>query len=211
MWGWLIVGLSGVMYISTQRREKQRFSRMLKPATIIFLLLTFLFVPHLHAHHHVHIYWVIGGLILSVVSDILLVLPSPKIQKSFYIRMVSFAAYSLYFWGELQGHITWWLPALLFASGVIIFLLLLPKLDVLVFPVTIMGILLLQMAWAAGTVWLNHSTTANLLAFISALGFVIAALIRALYGHHQREANLDLYITLFYFASQVLLVRSAML
>ncbi|NMU07448.1 lysoplasmalogenase, partial [Vibrio parahaemolyticus] len=134
----------------------------------IFTLLLLLVLVLTQGASATYTYWIAGGLIVSMVAD---TLHSFKTRKLIYFTayLVAQVCYSKSFWVQLNGEIVWWLLALLLAASIVAFFLLLPQLDSLVFPVVIMGMMLVQLAWAAGEVWLQVPSYANAIGFSGTL------------------------------------------
>lgn len=72
---------------------------------------------------------------------------------------------------------------MLLAIGIVVFFLMLPKIDKLLFPVVIMGMMLLQLNWAAGEVWLFTDTTASLVGFLGTLTLTLSAALLAVHDY----------------------------
>lgn len=204
MWGRLMLGLSGLIHVSTMNSNKTRLSNAFKPVTLLLLMAILVAA----GRDEIQFVWVAIGLFLSLIASILSVLPKSHPKVSFALLLSAFLSYSKGFWSLLQGDIAWWLPALLFAGSIIIILLLLPKLDTMIFPVTVMGLVLVQMSWAASAVWMSNATTANLYACIACLIFVIATLINAVNNYRLPFKNSDLWVTCGFFVAQSFIVAS---
>lgn len=202
MWGRLMVGLSGFVHISAADGEEKRVSKILKPITLL-LLMTVLVST---GRNEPQFIWVAIGLLLASISDVFSLFA--KTKASFAALIFSFLFYSKGFWSLLHGDIAWWLPALLFAGSVILILLLLPKLDTIIFPVSIMGIVLVQMSWAASAVWMNDASTANLYACFACLIFVAATLICAVNTYRKPVMNSNLWATVGFLVAHSLIVAS---
>ncbi|WP_222434451.1 lysoplasmalogenase family protein, partial [Vibrio cyclitrophicus] len=90
-------------------------------------------------------YWLVAGLVVSAIADVLHSL-TQKRTLYFVCFLVAQISYSKAFWLQLSGEMVWRLLALLLAACIVAFFLLLPRLDKLVFPVVIMGMVLIQLA-----------------------------------------------------------------
>lgn len=204
MWGWLVFGLSGFVHISTVNNEDKRRSQIFKLLALLSLIALLLF----SAHDEPQFIWVFSGLVCSLLAEILGQLSQPRVKVIFGLMLITFLAYSKGFWTQLSGDISWWLPALLFAGSVILFLLLLPKLDTIVFPVSIMGLVLVNMSWAASAVWMGNATQANLMACIACLIFVASAVLKAVHHYRAPIEHAEKWLASGYFAAQALIVAS---
>ncbi len=63
--------------------------------------------------------------------------------------------------------------------------LLLPQIDTLIFPVTIMGLMLVQMTWAAGELWLQEATMASGAGFLGCLVYILSATLLAIHDYRR--------------------------
>jgi len=204
MWGWLMAGLSGLIHISSAHGEKKCWSTIFKPLSMLFLMAILFTV----GRGETQFVWVAGGLFLSFVANILSVLPKSKAKVSFSLLLFTFLFYSKGFWSLLQGDIAWWLPAFLFAGSVILLLLLLPKLDAIIFPVSVMGLTLVQMSWVASMVWMTNATLANLYACIACLLFIVTTLIGAVNDSRRLFKHSETWVMGVFFIAQSLIVAS---
>ncbi|KJY81643.1 membrane protein [Vibrio galatheae] len=179
MWSWLSVALSGYISISANESNHVKQAAMFKTMSLLMLLTILL-------SHEGAIGFSAGlvslGLIISILADGLYIF-----KKQLKLCFASFIAaqlcYSASFWFKLSGDIVWWLPAMLLGVGVVSFFLLLPKIDRLIFPVVMMGIVLLQLNWAAGEVWLLNQSLASLSGFIGSLTLTLSAVLLAVHDY----------------------------
>ncbi len=118
--------------------------------------------------------WLLCGIGLFGVSALLRTSAYSSMKFSFCLDLLAVVAISGSFWSQLQSEIIWWLPAFLFAFGIIVFLLLLPYLDKLLAPISIMGMVLVQLLWASGEVWLSQMSFFNLLGTVGCLTLLIS-------------------------------------
>lgn len=121
--------------------------------------------------------WIAAGLALSISGSLLVTLQKIGNRPSFAFTLLTFVCYSKSFWLQLNGDLSWWLPALLFASAVIVFFLMLPRLDSVVFPVLMMGMVLVQLCWAATQLYISEPSVSSNLACAAAYLFAISALV----------------------------------
>lgn len=170
MWVWLAISLSALLHITAAYHGPKWQYYFFKPFTMVLLLLL-AWQSGLESVYHQAIF---VGLMLSVVGDVFLMLPKDRFVLGLVSFLMAHIAYSLAFWSQLDGNIVWWLPAMLFGGGIIVFLLLLPSLGALIVPVAIYIAMIVQMTWAAGEFWLTVGSTAGLLAFIGSLVFILS-------------------------------------
>ncbi|BCL71547.1 membrane protein [Vibrio nigripulchritudo] len=154
--------------------------------------------------------WMLGGFITLCLSDLVRGLTLPTSKVAFAFDLVGIAAISGAYWSQLDSEIIWWLPAFLFASGVIVFLLMLPQLDTLLAPVTLMGMVLVQLLWASGEVWLAQMSLFSLIGFIGSLVLLASQMLFVL--HHYRKpvqngeawGSVSYFVALFFIALSII-------
>lgn len=170
MWVWLAISLSALLHITAAYRGPKWQFYLFKPFTMVILLFV-AWQTGLDSFYHQAIF---TGLVLSVFGDIFLMLPKDRFIQGLVSFLLAHIAYSLAFWSQLNGSMVWWIPAMLFGGGIIVFLLLLPSLGTLIVPVAVYIAVIVQMTWAAGEFWLTVGSTAGLLAFIGSLVFILS-------------------------------------
>jgi len=170
MWVWLAIFLSALLHITAAYHGPRWQFYLFKPFTLVLLLFVS-WQTGLDSFYHQAIF---AGLVFSVVGDIFLMLPQDRFIQGLVSFFLAHIAYSLAFWSQIDGNMVWWLPAMLFGGGIIVFLLLLPSLGTLIVPVALYIAMIVQMTWAAGEFWLTVGSTAGLLAFIGSLIFIFS-------------------------------------
>ncbi|HAS6144079.1 TPA: lysoplasmalogenase [Vibrio vulnificus] len=203
MWSWLAIGLSGMTSVLGARQASPFQSLFFKVFTLVLLLI----LVFTQGPDSAHSYWIAAGLLVSIFAD---TLHSLKSKKTLYFSgfLLAQLCYSKSFWLQLNGDIVWWLLALLLAASIVAFFLLLPQLDSLVFPVVIMGIMLVQLAWAAGEVWLQASNFSNAIGFTGTLVMIYSALAYAIHGYRKPMKRAYVWVSGSYFVAHVLIVAS---
>lgn len=203
MWSWLAIGLSGLYSVLGAKQANLPQSLLFKVLTLLLLLILVL----TEGPSASQTYWIVGGLLVSMFAD---TLHSFKSRKSFYFvsYLLAQLLYSQAFWVQLNGEIIWWLLALLLAASVVAFFLLLPQLDSLVFPVVVMGVVLVFLAWLAGEVWLQVATRGAALGFLGTLVMIGSALTYAIHGYRKPMKRAYLWVSGSYFFAHALIVAS---
>jgi uncharacterized membrane protein YhhN len=183
MWSWLSVALSGFISISATENDHRLQAALFKTLSLCLLLVMLWSQTGLVG---LSVWWVTLGLVSAIVADCLYIYRKfPRLSFSGFIS--SQLCYSAAFWFSLAGDIVWWLPALLFGIGVVCFFLLLPLIDRLIFPVVIMGSVLLQLNWAAGEVWLLSYDFRSGIGFIGTFMLTLSAGLLAI--HYYRKST----------------------
>ncbi|MGP8308965.1 lysoplasmalogenase [Vibrio sp. YIC-376] len=203
MWSWLAIGLSGVYSVLGAKQANPTQSLVFKIFTLLLLLVLVL----TQGAHAAYSYWIAAGLGVSILADTLHSLRTSKLIY-FCSYLVAQVCYSKSFWMQFEGEIIWWLLALLLAASIVAFFLLLPQLDSLVFPVVIMGMMLVQMAWAAGEVWLQSPSYSNAIGFGGTMVMTYSALAYAIHGYRKPMKRAYVWVSGSYFMAHALIVAS---
>jgi len=207
MWGWVSAVIFGFISVSAFEREK------LKQAVVfnsLFILLLAFIVLSQQQELSAASLWIIAGLGVSFIADFLRI-QHKQSKLCFTAFLIVQLLYSKAFWMQLSGAMVWWLPALLIAASIVAFFLLLPQIDTLIFPVTVMGMMLIQMTWASGEVWLNHPTSASLMGFVGCIFFMVSAIFLAIHDFRQPLRYGHSFIGGSYLLAQTFIVASAVL
>ncbi|WP_299017289.1 lysoplasmalogenase [uncultured Photobacterium sp.] len=204
MWVWLAISFSALLHITAAYHGPKWQFYLFKPFTMV-LLLMLAWQSGLEGFYHQVIFI---GLILSVVGDILLMLPKDRFVPGLVSFLLAHIAYSLAFWSQLDDNMVWWLPALLFAGGIIVFLLFLPSLGALMLPVAMYIAVIVQMTWAAGEFWLTVGSMTSLLAFVGALVFMLSDTVLALDRFRGPLPSATAVVMSSYYLAQSLFVAS---
>ncbi len=179
MWSWLSVALSGFISISASESNQKMQAAVFKTLTMFMLVVMLWSQESLVG---LAAWWVTLGLIISALADSLYLFNKHK-RLCFSAYIGAQLCYSTSFWQQLSGEIVWWLPAMLLAIGIVVFFLMLPKIDKLIFPVVIMGMMLLQLNWAAGEVWLFSGTVSGSLGFLGTIILTLSAGLLAVHDY----------------------------
>ncbi|MGU3190503.1 lysoplasmalogenase [Vibrio cholerae] len=181
MLSWISVVLSGFISISAYENQKLKQAIFFR---IFSLLLLTIIVWEQHSHATPEVIFISLGLAVSMFAHGLR-LNHRYHKASFVLFLVAQLLFSKAFWVQLSGSMVWWLPALLVAASIVAFFLLLPQIDTLIFPVTIMGLMLVQMTWAAGELWLQEATVASGVGFLGCLVYILSATLLAIHDYRR--------------------------
>ena len=181
MWSWLAVSLSGFISISSIENKQPKQAIFFSCFSMALLLCMLWGKESLVGHID---WWVSLGLIISMLADSLYILKRFK-RVCFASFILAQLCYSTAFWLVLSGQIIWWLAAMLLSMGIVTFFLLLPKIDRLICPFVIMGIVLLQLNWVTSELWMYQPTTATLCALIGSLTLTFSAILIAIHDYCQ--------------------------
>ncbi|MFA0115334.1 lysoplasmalogenase [Vibrio sp. 10N.261.46.E11] len=203
MWSWLAVSLSGIGAITGTKHGHIGQALLYKVFTFV-LLATIALTQSVVVDFT---YWVVVGLAISAIADVLHTVTQKRLLH-FVCFLLAQLCYSKAFWLQLSGEMVWWLFALLLAACIVTFFLLLPRLDKLVFPVVIMGIVLIQLAWASGEVWLLEPQLSHAVGFVGCCVLLLSALAYALNFYRSPIKGAYFWVTGSYFLAHALIVAS---
>ena len=209
MFAWLAVGMSGIMYVSVSRTDRVRLSAFFKFLTIAVLLVALMYAEGISGLS-ISAKWVALGLLLSLVGDQMFMLPRRFYRYGIPFFVLVSICYSKAFWLQIPGELSLWLPSMLYAAIVIVFLVGLPKLSAIVIPVAIFGTCLVQMAWAAAEVWMQLGTVQALYGCLGASLLLLSSVGHAFKHKDLPAKNGNILLDSGYFISQALITASAM-
>ncbi|OOE94740.1 lysoplasmalogenase [Salinivibrio sp. AR640] len=207
MWSWFAVCCSGLLHISAAYRGPRWQFYLFKPLTIVLLML--IVGAHLSVSHYAQ--WVFVALLLSVVGDVFLMLPKDRFVHGLTSFLFAHLVYIFAFWAQFDGHMVWWLPAMLSGLGVIVFLLLLPNLGRFALPVAFYIAVITQMVWAAGEYWLNTHSLAAGMAFAGAILFMFSDTVLAFARFKGEFRAAQAMVMSSYFVAQALISASVVI
>lgn len=207
MWVWLTILFSGLLHINAAYRGPKWQFYLFKPLTIV-LLMCLMWQHGLTSFYQQAIF---AGLAFSVVGDVFLMLPRDRFVQGLAGFFVAHVIYSIAFWSQLNASMVWWLPAMLFGGGVIVFLLLLPSLGKLMAPVALYIAMITQMAWAAGEFWLTTQSMIGMVAFAGAVMFMVSDTVLAVNRFRGPFTSATAIVMTTYYLAQALIVGSAIL
>ncbi|WP_028025779.1 lysoplasmalogenase [Enterovibrio calviensis] len=205
MLSWLAVWCSGLLHINAAYKGPRWQFYLFKPLTIALMML----IVITGGEANTYTYIILAGLLFSLFGDVFLMLPKDRFIPGLLSFLVAHIFYSVAFWQQFDGEMVWWLPSLIGAASVIIFLLLLPNLGPLLVPVGIYIAVIAQMAWGAGEFWMDtHSQTAAY-AFGGALLFMVSDTVLAFERFKGPFRLAVVLIMSTYFGAQGLITLSA--
>ncbi|GLT19033.1 lysoplasmalogenase [Vibrio zhanjiangensis] len=179
MWSWLSVALSEFISVSANERGQYQQATVFNTLSLVMLMLILWTQSRVD---NVSIWLATFGIVISIFADALYIYKQKK-KLCFSAFILAQLCYSAAYWLMLSGGIVWWLPAMLLAIGVVVFFLMLPKIDRVIFPVVIMGMVLFQFNWAAGEIWLMADTTASMIGFLGTLTLTCSAALLAIHDY----------------------------
>ncbi|KLV05756.1 MULTISPECIES: lysoplasmalogenase [Photobacterium] len=206
MWVWLAIALSALAHITASYYGPRWQFYLFKPFTICLLGVVAWQSGDGSFYHGA----IMAGLMLSLVGDIFLMLPKDRFVPGLLSFLLAHCVYAAGFWSQLDGGMVWWLPAMLAAAGVIVFLLLLPSLGTLIVPVAVYIAVIVMMSWAAGEYWLTTRSLPAMLALLGALIFIFSDICLAINRFRGEFRSATTMVMTSYFLAQSLFVATLM-
>ncbi|QXO16364.1 lysoplasmalogenase [Vibrio ostreae] len=106
--------------------------------------------------------WVSSGLLVFALADSVISLTGDNSRLASAGYLLAHTCYVIGFI-SMVGSVTWWIPVVIFALGILTFLLLLPNLERLMVPVLIYLVVIATLGSSSAEYWLSsQSTSANL-------------------------------------------------
>lgn len=149
------------------------------------------------------------GLVLSVLGDTLLMSPKDRFRAGLWCFVGVQASYGYAFSLMIPSYTGIFLPVLLAAIGVVIFLLLLPNMKNERWHVACYMAAVLFMAWNAIQAWQTSPLHTSILAGIGAIIFIMSDLVLAI-DRFRASSDFSRHVVMFtYYTAQSLIALSA--
>lgn len=198
-----------VTRLSTIWSLQKGYAKYTTCALCVMLMLFGLLVAPLH-DYSLDIFAVAWGIGTMIIGDVLLV-HRDYTKVRFITFVVASLFYSLAFWVNTAGIQNWWLPVLLFSSGIVILLLILPQVEAYVFSTSLIGVVLLGLFWAAAEWWLQDRGLSALLSLLGAAILFVTALTLAVRKERAVFLSRTPFVVIGYVSSQLLFTLSVLL
>lgn len=177
-----------------------------KPLPVLLMASLVALTPTLDTHLA---FWILCGLLLSAVGDVLLSLPKDKFVSGLISFLLAHVCYVLGYYGMVST-ITWWTPVVILALGILAFLLLLPNLGSMTLPVAVYILIIAAMGSATAEYWLSYANTSAKLAFAGAGIFMLSDLVLAI-DRFRSSSKFSRHVVMFtYYTAQALLTLSVL-
>lgn len=122
--------------------------------------------------------WVSSGLLVSALADTIISLTGDTSRLSSAGYLLAHTCYVIGFI-SMVGSVTWWIPVVIFALGILTFLLLLPNLERLMVPVLIYLVVIATLGSSSAEYWLSSQSTSASLAIMGAFMLLLCDLMWA--------------------------------
>ncbi|ENM5873848.1 lysoplasmalogenase [Vibrio mimicus] len=201
---WLLIVAFCVVQLITIDRGPRWLFYLSKPTPILLMALTIIASTD---PMPVFAWWIVAGLLLSALGDILLMHPKDKFVPGLLVFLLAHISYTIGF-GTTITAFTWWPPAIWSAMGILAFLLLLPNLGRIALPVAGYIAVIVLMASAATEYWLGYNSHASRLALMGAAMFILSDLVLAI-DRFRSSSQFSRHVVMFtYYSAQSLLTLS---
>ncbi|EOV1171157.1 lysoplasmalogenase [Vibrio fluvialis] len=204
MWPTILL-LSSIHLFTIERGPRWLFYSS-KPLPVLLMAALITLSPTVDANLA---FWIFSGLILSAIGDVLLSLPKDKFISGLSSFLLAHICYVLGFIGMVNT-ISWWIPVMILALGVLAFLLLLPNLGTMTLPVAIYILIIVAMGSATAEYWFSYNSSSARLAFTGACIFMVSDLVLAI-DRFRSSSKFSRHVVMFtYYTAQALLTLSVL-
>ncbi|WP_136487677.1 lysoplasmalogenase [Vibrio sp. H11] len=122
--------------------------------------------------------WVSSGLLVFALADSVISLTGDNSRLASAGYLLAHICYVIGFI-SMVGSVTWWIPVVIFALGILTFLLLLPNLERLMVPVLIYLVVIATLGSSSAEYWLSSQSTSANLAIMGAFMLLLCDLMWA--------------------------------
>ena len=202
---WLVVIVLAFIHIISIRKGAKWLFYVSKPLPV-FCMLGILIQSS--AYHILYTNWILIGLSLSLLGDLLLMLPRDKFITGLVIFCFAHLSYSYGFAVMSAWHFTPWLPITLFGLGVCFYWLFQPNLGKEKRPVATYILVLMCMCWASIEYYLSGKTQSSSFAVFGSCIFIISGIVLAFERFGGRSIFSRQVVMVTYYSAQTLMTMS---
>jgi len=201
----LLFGLSLILTIVGERPNNRMVHYIFKPITMLIIIGGGVMTGISDTPFG---YWILFGLVISIVGDIFMMLPSDKFVQGLSAFLVTHLAYIVAFCYLYDGGLTLFWCVGVVAFSVIFYTMLWPQLGELKLAVGVYISVISVMVWLAGELYLQQSNPTNLLLLSGAIIFALSDATIAWNRFKTPFKWAQLQILLTYFVAQWLFVHA---
>lgn len=176
MWFWFTFALSGL--VGNDAALERKVTRAIAFKAFAYTCLVYALLQASVGESFIGLVAIVGVL-TSLVADILLFVQQ-RFRLSFVLITGALLLYGWALWLRVGTPSLSWLPALLFALAIVLFLLFLPHLGRSWIPAAAITLTSIQLAWAAIEWWMMSSQIATVLGVIGVFLIPIVAILLGL-------------------------------
>ncbi|EIV8502654.1 lysoplasmalogenase [Vibrio parahaemolyticus] len=202
---WLVVVVLAFIHIISVRKGPQWLFYVSKPLPVLVMIGILLNSP---ASQLPYTQWILVGLSLSLLGDLLLMLPRDKFIIGLSLFCSAHLSYSYGFTLMSAWHFTPWLPIALFGLGICFYWLFRPDLGKERIPVASYILVLMTMCWMAIEYYLSGKTQSSSFAVLGSFIFIISGTVLAFerFGGYSVFSRQVVMVT--YYSAQTLMAMS---
>ncbi|MGP8306831.1 lysoplasmalogenase [Vibrio sp. YIC-376] len=202
---WLVVAVLAALHVVSIRNGPKWLFYLSKPLPVL-LMIGILFSSE--ATHLPYAQWILFGLCLSLIGDILLMLPRDKFLLGLIAFCLAHLSYCFSFALISAWHLTPWLPVAVFGLGGCIYWLFSPSLGNEKLPVAIYILVLMAMCWTALEYYLSGQTQSSSFAVLGCLIFIISGTVLG-FGRFDEQSLFSRQVVMVtYYSAQTLITLS---
>lgn len=203
-WPFLAVIFSGWIYIDAAYRGPSWQRWMFKPVTMLLMLFWAWQAPEITTFS----YLILFGLLVSLLADILQMVPQDRMLYSIGALFISRLLYTLYFINPLAPSFYWLPIVILLAIGAGMVLLLWNRLEDMRWPVVTYLFITLLMVWTATEGYLTQTNDMSFSQLIGSILLLIASIIWLTNRYRSPFRAANAVIAVCYFLGHFMVVRA---
>ncbi|CAJ0992443.1 lysoplasmalogenase [Pantoea sp. Nvir] len=206
LWSFLAVLFSGWLYVDATYRGPQWQRWLFKPITLLLLVGWAWQVPMLKLID----YLIIAGLLVTLIGDVMLLLPLPR-QQMFYAISAFFLAYLLYtmrFIADMAITFYWPISLTLFIIGTVTISIIWNRLEMLRWPICTLIGMTLVMTWVAAERYFFLPNSENFTLIVGSSLLLLANIIWFISQYRYHFGADSAVVSVCYFAGHFMIVRS---
>ncbi|CAH0532311.1 hypothetical protein VST7929_00127 [Vibrio stylophorae] len=198
-----IAAIVAVGYLIMFYQQKMQIAHWLKPVPVVILAID----VFLHAGENAFYGLMIVCLLCSALADFWLE-EKAKFSRAVRLYLLVHIGYGIILWSQPSGDMVLWLPAMLFATGIITYFAVLPFLGRDAGKVMIYILLLIQVTWAAGQWYLNVGCVPAAFAYTGTLLFCFSGVVYVVNRFRGRFKIAPALTMLTYYPAQACLAQA---
>jgi uncharacterized membrane protein YhhN len=202
---WLVVVVLAFLHVISIRNGPKWLFYLSKPLPIV-LMIGILLTSE--ATYLPYTQWILFGLCLSLIGDVLLMLPRDQFQLGLVAFCLAYLSYCFSFTLISAWHLTPWLPFAVFGLGGCIYWFFRPKLGKEKIPVAIYILVLMSMSWTATEYYLSGQTQSSSFAVLGCLIFIVSGMVLGFGRFDEQSVFSRQVVMVTYYSAQTLITLS---
>lgn len=199
-----LIILSAIITIWSKHVLNKLLFMIFKPLTMLLIIFLLLFTWNGHAQYA---FWILFGLIFSLVGDIFLMLSKKYFKYGLFAFLVAHVFYIYAFTMNVHQY-NYFILSIVLIYSVLMFLYLKNSLGSNILPVAVYIIVISFMLWTAISRYLDQTNLLNLFVLTGGILFVISDTVLAINKFKKQLMFSEEIVLLTYYTAQILFVLS---